>query len=120
MPRHHRDAPEKGMYGDAAYRPAPHELPRYIDVPTCPACGQPAAVPAKSYRCDTRGLTVDHRTLFCSGCGWVFIGTPEQAEQAQRAEEAWNARTDGRKGPWTMALRCRHRKVDPRQERMFR
>ena len=92
----------------------------YLDVPTCPACGQVAVVPAKSYRCDTQGLTPDDRTLFCSVCGWVFIGTSEQAAQAARAEDAWNARTDDEKGPWTKALRCRRRKVDKRQERLFR
>ena len=75
-------------------------LPEYELCPTCPACGSHTLVPAESYA----GRKGD---LFCAVCRWTVIGTPEQCEQAKRAEDAWNGRTDDRKGPWLRVLRAR-------------
>lgn len=96
------NGPEEGVHEDETYRPDPPSMPAYMDVPTCVACGSAACVPGGSY-----GKEPDD--LVCSVCRWTFIGTPEQLEQARRAEQAWNTRTDDSKGPWTRVLRRRAR-----------
>jgi rubredoxin len=78
-----------------------------------------AAVPAASYRDDGAVAGGHRRALVCAICRWLFIGTKEQAAQAKAAEDAWNRRTDNRKGPWTTALRHRAKRKDKGQLRMF-
>lgn len=100
------DVPEEGMYEDAAYRPARKTPPAYMDVPTCMGCGAHACVPADSYP----GDVVTDRDLLCAVCGIRFVGTPEQLDQAHRAEWAWSKRDDKRRGPWMHVLRSRSKK----------
>jgi hypothetical protein len=80
-----------------------------MDVPTCVACGAKACVDAGSFPWDI----VTDRDLLCASCGHRSVGTLEQLEQARRAERAWYARTDHRRGPWLRALRCRSKKPTP-------
>lgn len=86
-------------------------LPEYERCPTCPACGSRTLVPAESYA----GRAGD---LHCAVCRWTILGAPEQSAQAKRAEDAWNGRTDDRKGPWLRVLRARA-KHEKNQLRLF-
>lgn len=88
------------------------KLAPYMCTATCPACAARALVPAASY---AKG---EDCYLLCAVCEWIVVGTPEQVAQAKRAEEAWNARTDGRRGPWMRVLKIRARR-EKGQLRLF-
>ncbi len=111
------DRPEEGCYEGSAYKPEPKRLPDYEDCPCCPACGAHALVPGVSYARAKADCTTD-RDLLCAVCGWIVVGTLEQVDQAKKAEEAWETRTDERKGPWTKVLKTRARR-EKGQLRLF-
>ncbi len=81
----------------------------WMDRPTCPYCGSATGVGASVYGNDTPG------TLKCLACGEYFQGTPEQLEQARKADAAWDrARKEGVvKAPRSMhQLRRRKKPTD--------
>lgn len=109
-------ADAEGLGGCDADGPAPKKLADYLNVPCCAACGAHALTPAGPYSAkDTEAKPNDLR---CAVCGWIVVGTPEQVAQAKRAEEAWNARTDKRGGPWTRVLKARAKR-EKNQLRLF-
>ncbi len=92
------------------------DLAEYLLCPTCASCGARALMPAGPY--SPKDVEAKPDDLRCAVCGWIVVGTPEQVAQAKKAEEAWNARTDERRGPWTRVLRARAKK-DRGQLRLF-
>jgi hypothetical protein len=62
---------------------APHH-----DCPPCQACGCPVGVPIRTQE-PGRWYGPDESTLFCPACGVGWIGTPDEVEQAEKAQAAW-------------------------------
>ncbi len=89
-------------------------LAAYLDLPTCVSCGSRSCVPLSSYdhanhvfAIAEAGVIDNKLLLLCATCGWCGRGTAKQIEQANRAEQAWTTRTDGRHGPWMSVVRRR-------------
>lgn len=90
---------DEGRYETSAVKP----VKAYLDCPTCPFCGSKTGLGPTQH-------PLGDRSLLCAACGKDWIGTPEQIEQANRADAAWDRRQDGAKGPRRAYVRRRSRK----------
>ncbi len=81
------------------------KLKPWQDAPTCPYCGSACGLGASQYGITTEGM------IICASCGRHWQGTPEQVEQARKADEAWERREAWEaKGPRMRAVKRRARK----------
>lgn len=84
---------EAGWVDESKLETSPkHRVKAYLDCPTCPYCGSKTGLGQTQH-------PLGPTSLLCACCGKDWIGTPEQIEQANRADAAWDRRQDNAKGP---------------------
>lgn len=57
--------------------------------PRCPHCGDRTGVPQRAWDWNHRAKPSEGHNLACPACGGGWVGTPEEVEQAERAQRAW-------------------------------